>query len=1336
MVTTGSGASAASPLGERAMSAQPGVVSSQDPASLEYQLGSTAPLVYKEPTSTSHTPSHTPHTPSHTSTHVAGQPIAHSSTSHGTIGSIGINPSINPGLMLARQQQQQPRAPHAPNAPNASNASNASNAPNVPPTPTNPTFSNLSNLSNLASLANLANPSLLSTLGNPVNLSNLANASNQMNPGIQGISLNPTNPALGTLVAGPAAQTLPNYLILLLLQPPQFLPPTQLPMQSEQLPIGHTQSHLGLPEQLQPQVPEQLHYAQGHVLPQSNVNLYAQALYPQPMILQPQYPGVYHYSEPLSAHERAYMPSSSKQSQPGYDVRVDRLDSRDLGRNLRDRGRASRDLRDTTERRGYGDIRDSSRPGLTNTHGKNISIASHFDMFLLHDKPLDNLGEALVHRPGQVEGHRREISEDGNKTAREEDDRYEHQPHQQQLLQHLQQPLQQHQQHLHRQSQHQQQHRHQRDLLLPTQLAYVPLSMYVSQPGQPLTSQMAGQPLAPQMAYYGLKIGLVYPPSSMQQGLFQTPVQLLPLALNQHQMGLSSLPQHNQHNILQLQSQILQEQVPQLTYFPQIPASIHPLTLSPSDGLALALALTLGLGLGLGLFGSQIHLSRSASSPLREYKHKVPSTRPSLLVTSDSYKSDKRRLYDDLDLLPHAKSVFKQLLVEVLDVNAYNFYGFLVRMLQLCKAHIPLDDFYRLLYTESELASSGATASGSVDSTSEGVGNKIDKRPAEEGTADVMNVCHRILEIFKEPKASINAMPGANYEKTKLVAVNYHELLRSFLALKIIMDALVISDPRTKDCATTPRLTIYKVYYILCQKLFLKYPSVFNALSEQKLILGPSKLGKLIKAMYPNIVAKRLGRRGYSKYHYMGLSLSPDLVTDEIDALCTHEIEELTEMFQNVKDDGLGSSDVNRDALNRSGGGLSIVGGGGAETGSHHDNLVRDTSGAHSFQLRGLTATFLDKSGIITPPCSFIKSTCMFPANQLSPVFCFDTPHAPKDTLSWFYLMRQESFDSLLKLNVDMTPFTDDFALGAALENSQEWLMNNVILLLEKLSQLPHFNNNHYLHVFLFVLVWVFPVMLCLDMSKSDAFLFHLRANIHNLVLNFEEKYASNAYVSASHLKSFVGILNKILNLDDVANSLFKAKRAPAVIEEMFEDIDGLVRPLLEDDGTSVLERLFSYGLVDCLNAYQFVPMMEHGAATDSQIILLVNSVAERMKSSIVHGLQDLVKKVDSVQEQYESGMEAKATRFEYLRLCLGFCHESCFDDVLVQRFTVGIINSYLLLTSNQIMKYIFHTQNQRALMVLNTTFRHWWVVLSFLQEYCGVVLETVGIHHSLNNGK
>lgn len=919
------------------------------------------------------------------------------------------------------------------------------------------------------------------------------------------------------------------------------------------------------------------------------------------------------------------------------------------------------------------------RAAYSTAHGKTISIASHFDMFSLQERPHEQAA------PATHSGHALALRHRG-----------------------------------------------------PSETTLTPAKGRTEddEPGR-------DAPMAPQMAYLPLGLGFMPPPyfgqtQQLQQLQSQTQqLQALQQKISQLHLQLQQQPQQQQQQVSHL-IPLQQQQQPQLHQLQQaqLPANAMPgqyLLSIPLQGHMIqhhSMQPYATEAAALSYFPQlpPPPASRKTTSPLNQAHARFtaavspytgltkPETSRRQKSESSNAAQDSEALFDAReidalfsarDLLPRALVVFKLLLADLLEVDAFNFYLFLVRMLLYAAAHIPLDDFYMLLYDESAHPLKNPAKISAEK-------NKLDKKPADSGSVELMNVYHRILEVFKHPKELINAMPGGDYEKTRLGSVNYHELLRLFLALKIIADVLVISDDREKNCATTPRHTIYKVYYILCQKLFHKYPAMFGGNSEQKLILGPSKLGKLIKAIHPQIVAKRLGPRGFSKYHYMGLSLSENLVSEEIEALFDVEISELTKMFSSTEHESPLAVQRLPDARPDS----------------------APTSDSRSFQYRNWMATFMDSTTAKRPLYSFIKPMCMFPPTQLSPVFCFDTPLGLKDEHSWFYQVRQYSFDELVKLDLDVSALKQHFDAAAPLETTQDWLMNNVLLAIEKLAQSPHFSKSHYLQLFLFVVVSVFPLMLCLDMTKSDAFLFNLRANVHTLVLNFEEMCLNKPYVSSGHLKSFVGILNKVLNLDDVANSLFKAKRAPAVIDEMFEDIDGLLRPIPGDESSCVLERLFTNGLVDCLNAYQFVPLMEHGAANDAQVIQLVNSVSQRMKSSIVLGLRDLVKAVDSIQESFESGLEPKKTRFEYLRLCLGFFYDHCFDEVLVERFTVAIINNYLLLVSNQIMKYIFHTQNQRASIVLNTTFRHWWVVLSFLQEYCGVVLETVGLQHMLGGAR
>ncbi|ODV97483.1 hypothetical protein PACTADRAFT_47394, partial [Pachysolen tannophilus NRRL Y-2460] len=62
----------------------------------------------------------------------------------------------------------------------------------------------------------------------------------------------------------------------------------------------------------------------------------------------------------------------------------------------------------------------------------------------------------------------------------------------------------------------------------------------------------------------------------------------------------------------------------------------------------------------------------------------------------------------------------------------------------------------------------------------------------------------------------------------------------------------------------TPRSLVYAAYQMLCEKANVEP-------------IGQSGLGKLLKIAFPTVATKRLGVRGYSKYHYVGITLKPEL---------------------------------------------------------------------------------------------------------------------------------------------------------------------------------------------------------------------------------------------------------------------------------------------------------------------------------------------------------------------------------------------------------------------------------------------------------------------------
>ncbi|GEQ72941.1 hypothetical protein JCM33374_g6629 [Metschnikowia sp. JCM 33374] len=152
-------------------------------------------------------------------------------------------------------------------------------------------------------------------------------------------------------------------------------------------------------------------------------------------------------------------------------------------------------------------------------------------------------------------------------------------------------------------------------------------------------------------------------------------------------------------------------------------------------------------------------------------------------------------------------------------------------------------------------------------------------RPISRERLKALNLQRLVLESFKKPRKYQYGF----LQNMFFCAVNYHELQRSFLAVKILFEFIEKVEDKTQ---TLPRLSLYKVYCILCQKLIHKHPEISIPLSlDRHLMLGQSKLGILIKLVHPDLIWKRLGRRGHSKTHYIGIRWNESMVDKDVTSL-------------------------------------------------------------------------------------------------------------------------------------------------------------------------------------------------------------------------------------------------------------------------------------------------------------------------------------------------------------------------------------------------------------------------------------------------------------------
>lgn len=297
---------------------------------------------------------------------------------------------------------------------------------------------------------------------------------------------------------------------------------------------------------------------------------------------------------------------------------------------------------------------------------------------------------------------------------------------------------------------------------------------------------------------------------------------------------------------------------------------------------------------------SQRHSTTSLPNPLHSHSHSHSHSAGSmeLLPAANIYTSttsaSESVSASASSTIANKNNLIQALLVQLPSIDGQNINYFLLDVLHKISNQLPLDEFYNILYNSDDGSDGKKESSRSYE--------KIDQTqfPSPSIPEASSYTVALVLSVFKNPISLNNFIPNIDTSLIKLTSVNYHELLRTFLAIKILSDLLVQLPGSTVELEhTIPRLSIYKTYYIICQKLITNYPSSSNSVSEQqKIILGQSKLGKLIKLVYPNLKIKRLGSRGESKYNYLGVVWNDKIIHQDIKDLCeNNELSDLNTYF-------------------------------------------------------------------------------------------------------------------------------------------------------------------------------------------------------------------------------------------------------------------------------------------------------------------------------------------------------------------------------------------------------------------------------------------------------
>ncbi|CUM63672.1 uncharacterized protein PRCAT00001256001 [Priceomyces carsonii] len=673
--------------------------------------------------------------------------------------------------------------------------------------------------------------------------------------------------------------------------------------------------------------------------------------------------------------------------------------------------------------------------------------------------------------------------------------------------------------------------------------------------------------------------------------------------------------------------------------------------------------------------------------------------------------------------------MLNEILMNLISVDVSNINHFLLGVLYKFDSSIPLDDFYTILYNSDD---------GVKLLTEINFENKIDKTIVSSNKMGAINTVAQILNVFKNPGLLFEYLPQLSDRENKFNNINYHELLRTFLAIKILYELLVLLPRDSNENPqnhTIPRLSIYKTYYIVCQKLISMYPSTSNTPSEQqKIILGQSKLGKLIKLVYPNLLIKRLGSRGESKYKYLGVFWNENIVNDDIKRLCDeNELIELNDIFAKKRNDprpvpSQATAPLSQipDVASPTVGTPNVHGGGSRGSNAEREVFLYD----------------------IPSNLSFIKPSFKYPLDS-------SFSNIRNGEHSWFTVTKNQIYkresmpikpDQIKQVFLEASNLEED---GTLLDNFLDFIIKPIV----KIK--PH-EENLDLGIYLLIIIELLPYFLLTDTSNDLDFLKHLRLNLLDFIRNYKHeilKLGNYKSFILSNATIFLVMLKKLVNLNDLMLTFVKLITNNDTRNLMLRDFKGF---LLTNSGISGIDdRDLNRGgtgdgyifqdLIYTLLGFNFESKGESSLndvipRTDLQNeVSIIDNFFKKHVLDFLGGNHEHESPHSSVESNKLEDFNSILNTSELEKLCslISLVDQKLLTTELKSRFPILIFNHLINFVLNDILKQIFFNQQEKhqQLSIVgaiidtgskDSSFGSLWVFNSFIQEYLSLIGEIV----------
>lgn len=621
--------------------------------------------------------------------------------------------------------------------------------------------------------------------------------------------------------------------------------------------------------------------------------------------------------------------------------------------------------------------------------------------------------------------------------------------------------------------------------------------------------------------------------------------------------------------------------------------------------------------------------------------------------------------------LKNSEEFCLKLIPRINKVTPQNYGELLVDVLRGLLRDIPLEEFYELLHN--------STAAFPCENKPV---SPIKMKVKQEG----LKICSFIIVIFGlfYLTSSSELFNSLNNELFK--AVNFHKFIQTFLATKIIFDLFEEVDSCPRRSNAIPRKLIYKAYCFICKKLSQNYTAVSNFPEILgNVVLGQSQLGRIMRLVYPNLKTCRLGRRGSSEYHYLGLTWNRSIIDDKI-----------LEMIELENSDTLRCQVMPNEKKN--------------DGKSHMDETLGRTN-----EMTG------NEYGNKKPLYSFIRISTTMPEIGCPPrSWEYFSGKMPQPS-SWSQKVIARSTNALRKYNIDMESFIENFEKYIFAAVDLNFLFDNFV---ERLKTLTDSNSEDaaYLSLYLSVLLSLFPIIIASDEEVQWEAKVQLRKNL----ASFNHQLTGFAKQKSDHLTNFSHIIRKMIYISEMTLSCVPSNLVEGITNEIVMDLLRSTDTQVSVCGTAN-EEIILDAVILASKAYGpefFCNNRNLTAEDNNEIIMGISKSFCEFSNATTRSLKE---ECGLLRSKYLEGKKYDLP-FQIFKTWVRFFHEICLSNPFVSKLPIQVIKLIAFKMNKEIQNLSFSNFFNRDPQISKETFKTWWVHSALAEEYMQVFAEIVAM--------